>query len=171
MLTATKKNTTLQGKVYGLPHIWGTDGLVVNTKLAKISSYPDLCKAEYKGKTSMRTKPGQSTAHWSTYLPSSEAIMGSQRTQPDRNQAAISQRTPPDRNQAAIQSVHVLRTATSNHRYNSATNTTNTIGTNKSAFCRLLLYTKTENTRLYTAKERINPTGIFGDSSVLFTKR
>ena len=39
----------------------------------------------------------------------------SQRTQPDRNQAAMSQRTPSDRNQAAIQSVHVLRTATSNN--------------------------------------------------------
>ena len=56
MLSATKKNTTLQGKVYGLPHIWGTDGLVVNTKLAKMSNYTDLCKAEYKGKTSMRLK-------------------------------------------------------------------------------------------------------------------
>ena len=56
MLTATKKNTTLDGKVYGLPHIWGTDGLVVNTKLAKISNYPDLCKAEYKGKTAVRLK-------------------------------------------------------------------------------------------------------------------
>ena len=56
MLTATKKNTTLQGKVYGLPHIWGTDGLVVNTKLAKMADYTDLCKPEYKGKTSMRLK-------------------------------------------------------------------------------------------------------------------
>jgi len=56
MLDATKKNTTLQGQVYGLPHIWGTDGLVVNTKLAKMADYPDLCKAEYKGKTSVRLK-------------------------------------------------------------------------------------------------------------------
>ena len=56
MLDATKKNTTIDGKVYGLPHIWGTDGLVVNTKLAQIMDYPDLCKAEYKGKTSMRLK-------------------------------------------------------------------------------------------------------------------
>ena len=56
MLDATKKNTTLDGKVYGLPHIWGTDGLVVNTKLAKMTDYPDLCKAEYKGKTSVRLK-------------------------------------------------------------------------------------------------------------------
>ena len=56
MLDATKKNTTLEGKVYGLPHIWGTDGLVVNTKLAKMTDYPDLCKAEFKGKTSVRLK-------------------------------------------------------------------------------------------------------------------
>ena len=56
MLAATKKNTTLAGKVYGLPHIWGTDGLVVNTKLAKMTDYPDLCKAEYKGKTTVRLK-------------------------------------------------------------------------------------------------------------------
>jgi len=56
MLEATKKNTTLAGKVYGLPHIWGTDGLVVNTRLAKMSDYPDLCKAEFKGKTAVRLK-------------------------------------------------------------------------------------------------------------------
>jgi spermidine/putrescine transport system substrate-binding protein len=56
MLDATKKNTTLAGKVYGLPHIWGTDGLVVNTKLAKMADYPDLCKADYKGKTAVRLK-------------------------------------------------------------------------------------------------------------------
>jgi spermidine/putrescine transport system substrate-binding protein len=56
MLAATKKNTSLAGKVYGLPHIWGTDGLVVNTKLAKMANYPDLCKAEYKGKTAVRLK-------------------------------------------------------------------------------------------------------------------
>ncbi len=56
MLDATKKNTTLAGKVYGLPHIWGTDGLVVNTKLAKMADYPDLCKADVKGKTAVRLK-------------------------------------------------------------------------------------------------------------------
>src|SRR5512144_3023114 len=56
MLDATKSNTTLGGKVYGLPHIWGTDGLVVNTKLASMMDYPDLCKPEFKGKTSMRLK-------------------------------------------------------------------------------------------------------------------
>ncbi|HEY2925788.1 extracellular solute-binding protein [Piscinibacter sp.] len=56
MLDATKRNTTLAGKVYGLPHIWGTDGLVVNTKAAKIIDYPDLCKPEFKGKTAVRLK-------------------------------------------------------------------------------------------------------------------
>ena len=56
MLEATKKNTTLGGQVYGLPHIWGTDGLVVNTKLSKIADYPDLCKADVKGKTAVRLK-------------------------------------------------------------------------------------------------------------------
>jgi len=56
MLAATQKNTTLSGKVYGLPHIWGTDGLVVNTKLTKMADYPDLCRADVKGKTAVRLK-------------------------------------------------------------------------------------------------------------------
>ena len=56
MLDATKKNTTLTGKVYGLPHIWGTDGLVVNTKLTKMTDYTDVCRADVKGKVSFRLK-------------------------------------------------------------------------------------------------------------------
>jgi spermidine/putrescine transport system substrate-binding protein len=56
MLDATKKNTTLKGKVYGVPHIWGTDGLVVNTKATKMADYTDLCRADVKGKTAMRLK-------------------------------------------------------------------------------------------------------------------
>jgi spermidine/putrescine transport system substrate-binding protein len=56
MLEATKKNTTLAGKVYGLPHIWGTDGLVVNTQLTQMADYPDLCRADVKGKTAVRLK-------------------------------------------------------------------------------------------------------------------
>lgn len=55
LLEATKKVTTIDNRVYGLPHIWGTDGLVIHTKLGKnITDYPDLCKKEYKGKTSVR---------------------------------------------------------------------------------------------------------------------
>jgi spermidine/putrescine transport system substrate-binding protein len=56
MLDATKKNTTLTGKVYGLPHIWGTDGLVVNTKLTKMTDYTDVCRGDVKGKVSFRLK-------------------------------------------------------------------------------------------------------------------
>ena len=56
MLDATKKNTTLKGKVYGLPHIWGTDGIVVNTKLTKMNDYMDVCRADVKGKVSFRLK-------------------------------------------------------------------------------------------------------------------
>lgn len=55
LLEATKKLTSVDGKAYGLPHIWGTDGLVVNAKLAaKVTDYGDLCKPEFKGKTSVR---------------------------------------------------------------------------------------------------------------------
>ena len=56
LLAATRKNSTVKDKVYGLPHVWGSDGLVVNTKLAKIANYPDLCKEEYKGKTAVRLR-------------------------------------------------------------------------------------------------------------------
>jgi len=56
MLDATKKNTTLDSKIYGVPHIWGTEGLVVNTKLTKMNDYTDLCRADVKGKVSMRLK-------------------------------------------------------------------------------------------------------------------
>lgn len=57
MLEATKKNTGLDGAVYGVPHIWGTSGLVVDTKSASgIKDYTDLCDDAYKGKVSYRLK-------------------------------------------------------------------------------------------------------------------
>jgi spermidine/putrescine transport system substrate-binding protein len=56
ILEITRKNATLDGKLYGLPYLWGSEGLVVNTKLAKVSDYPDLCRADLKGKTSMRLR-------------------------------------------------------------------------------------------------------------------
>jgi spermidine/putrescine transport system substrate-binding protein len=57
MLEATKKNTTVDGKVYGVPHLWGTDGLVVNTKAApNVADYNDLCSPAVAGKTSFRAK-------------------------------------------------------------------------------------------------------------------
>ena len=57
MLDATKKNTSVDDKVYGVPHIWGTDGLVVNVKAApKVADYTDLCGPEVAGKASFRAK-------------------------------------------------------------------------------------------------------------------
>jgi spermidine/putrescine transport system substrate-binding protein len=56
LLDVVRKNTTLDGKQYGLPYVWGTDGLVVNTKKAKVADYLDLCKPELRGKTSVRLR-------------------------------------------------------------------------------------------------------------------
>jgi spermidine/putrescine transport system substrate-binding protein len=55
-LEIVKKNATLDGKLYALPYLWGTDGLVANTKRAKIQDYGDLCRADLKGKTSIRLR-------------------------------------------------------------------------------------------------------------------
>ena len=57
MLEATAGNTTYDGEVYGLPHIWGTSGLVINTAEAEgVTDYTDLCNEEVAGKVSYRLK-------------------------------------------------------------------------------------------------------------------
>jgi len=56
ILEITRRNATLDGKLYGLPYLWGTDGLVVNTKRAKVGDYSDLCRPDLRGKTSMRLR-------------------------------------------------------------------------------------------------------------------
>ena len=57
MLEATKANTTVGGEVYGVPHIWGTDGLVLNTAEAgSVRDYTDLCSDEVAGKVSYRLR-------------------------------------------------------------------------------------------------------------------
>ena len=56
LLGIVKRNATLDGKLYALPYLWGTDGLVVNTKRAKVADYTDLCSPELKGKTSVRLR-------------------------------------------------------------------------------------------------------------------
>jgi spermidine/putrescine transport system substrate-binding protein len=55
MLEATRKNTTVGGEVYGVPYLWGTEGLTVNTRRARVSDYTDLCSPELKGKTAIRS--------------------------------------------------------------------------------------------------------------------
>jgi len=57
MLSATADNTTLDGEVYGLPHVWGTSGLVVNTAEAgDVTDYMDLCDEAVAGRVSYRLK-------------------------------------------------------------------------------------------------------------------
>jgi spermidine/putrescine transport system substrate-binding protein len=56
LLGIVKRNTTLDGRQYGLPYLWGTDGLVVNSKRAMVADYPDLCKADLRGKTAIRLR-------------------------------------------------------------------------------------------------------------------
>ena len=56
LLDIVRRNTTLNGQQYALPYLWGTDGLVVNTKRAIAADYLDLCKPQLKGKTSIRLR-------------------------------------------------------------------------------------------------------------------
>lgn len=57
MLEGTKANTMYKGKVYGVPHVWGTSALTVNTtKAPGIKDYLDLCDPKYAGKVSYRMK-------------------------------------------------------------------------------------------------------------------
>lgn len=57
LLEATKKNTSVDGEVYGVPHVWGTSGMIVNTREAgDASDYLDLCNDRYMGRVSYRVK-------------------------------------------------------------------------------------------------------------------
>ncbi|MDK3019065.1 extracellular solute-binding protein [Pseudodonghicola flavimaris] len=58
MLKATMANTTVNGDVYGVPHVWGTSGLVINTAEAGdvVKDYTDLCDPAVAGKVSYRLK-------------------------------------------------------------------------------------------------------------------
>ncbi|MGH8306083.1 MAG: extracellular solute-binding protein, partial [Steroidobacteraceae bacterium] len=56
LLDTVRKNATLNGKLYGLPYVWGTEGLLYNSRRTTISDYLDLCKPELKGRTAVRLK-------------------------------------------------------------------------------------------------------------------
>jgi spermidine/putrescine transport system substrate-binding protein len=56
ILEITRRIATLDGKLYALPYLWGSEGLVVNSKDTTITDYNDLCRADLKGKTSMRLR-------------------------------------------------------------------------------------------------------------------
>jgi len=56
LLDIVKRNTTIDGKLYALPYLWGTDGLVVNVKRAEVTDYLDLCDPKLKGETAIRLR-------------------------------------------------------------------------------------------------------------------
>ena len=57
MLEATKKNTSINGDVYGVPHVWGTSGLVIDkSKATTVKDYTDLCTPALAGRVSYRLK-------------------------------------------------------------------------------------------------------------------
>ena len=56
LLDQTRKNATVDGKLYALPYVWGTEGLVYNSKRTAITDYRDLCRPELRGRTAVRLK-------------------------------------------------------------------------------------------------------------------
>lgn len=57
LLAAAKKNTEVEGEVYGVPYTWGASGLIVNKERApNVKSFGDLCDDQYEGRVSMRLK-------------------------------------------------------------------------------------------------------------------
>ncbi len=57
MLEATKANTTVNDEVYGVPHVWGTSGLIVNkAEAGSVADYTDLCDPALTGKVTYRLK-------------------------------------------------------------------------------------------------------------------
>jgi len=57
MVTAVKKNTDVNGKSYGVPHVYGTTGLIINKKEAPdANDWSDLWNPKYAGKISYRLK-------------------------------------------------------------------------------------------------------------------
>ena len=57
MVDAVKKNTLVDGKSYGVPHCFGTTGLIVNKKYAPdANDWSDLWNPKYEGKISYRLK-------------------------------------------------------------------------------------------------------------------
>lgn len=43
MLAAIRKNTEFEGEVYGVPHVRGTSGLIVNRKTAALVKTTPIC--------------------------------------------------------------------------------------------------------------------------------
>lgn len=57
LLASVKKNASLKGKLYALPHVFGTSGLIVNRKMAPdAKDWTAFLDPKYKGRVSYRMK-------------------------------------------------------------------------------------------------------------------
>ena len=57
LLDGVKANTTIDGEVYAVPHLWGTSGLMAyRSEAPDLKGWDDLCDPKYAGRTSMRLK-------------------------------------------------------------------------------------------------------------------
>jgi spermidine/putrescine transport system substrate-binding protein len=56
LLARVRQNATQDGKLYALPYVWGTEGLIYNSRRTQIADYRDLCKPELKGRTAVRLR-------------------------------------------------------------------------------------------------------------------
>lgn len=57
LVAAVKKNTTVDGESYGVPHVFGTSGLIVNfDKAPDVKDYSDLLDPKYTGRVAYRMK-------------------------------------------------------------------------------------------------------------------
>ncbi|WP_062269785.1 extracellular solute-binding protein [Endozoicomonas arenosclerae] len=55
LLKVTTQNVETDGALFGLPHVWGTNGLIArDTEQNESLSFKDLCSSEYQGKTALR---------------------------------------------------------------------------------------------------------------------
>ena len=57
MMKAMEDNAKIDGKIYAVPHVWGTQGLIADiSKAPDVKGWSDLCDPQYKGRVSMRLK-------------------------------------------------------------------------------------------------------------------
>ncbi len=57
MMKAMEAYAKIDGEIYSVPHVWGTQGLIVDKSEAPaVDSWGDLCDPRYKGRVSMRLK-------------------------------------------------------------------------------------------------------------------
>jgi len=57
MMKAMQENARIGDAIYAVPHVWGTQGLIVDiSKAPDVKGWSDLCDPKYQGRVSMRLK-------------------------------------------------------------------------------------------------------------------